>query len=250
MAMVDNVTKALMLDKYSIDGKTILLLQQDDSSPFLHSLLAQSAKMRRKILLVSFSQVLGYYHSIGTRLGWNSNMLLSSGQLQFIGGLQAVKDAFTNPESSNPFSFLNKSHSFSLSDLLLKVESILTSWHEEEFTFVLDELHYLCSIGVEMHDVGRFYQACHSLVQACPKGALIVSTGVFSQESEETQCSKLFAHWSDLVLTDKGLKTGRSKDVSGILAVNWKIPPFSEQLYHYKCFDRGIRMFAPGTAVL
>lgn len=248
--MVDNVTKALMLDKYCVDGKSILLLQQDDASPFLHSLLALSAKSKRKVLLVSFGQVLGYYHSIGTRLGWNPNASISSCSLQFIGGLQVVKDAFLDPEGLNIFSFIHGNNHFCLSSLLSEIESTITKWHNEQFTVVLDELHHLCSIGIETKDIVKFFQSCHSLVQACLGGAFIVTTGVFCENSDETKCSKLFAHWSDLVLTEKGLKTGRSKDISGILAVNWNIPPFSEQLYHYKCFDRGIRMFAPGTAVL
>jgi hypothetical protein len=74
--------------------------------------------------------------------------------------------------------------------------------------------------------------------------------GVTPSDKEVIQCSQLLAHWCDLVITEKGLQTGKSKDLTGSLTVNWNIHPFTEQHFHFKCYDRGIKMFAPGTAVL
>nr|CAH0100833.1 unnamed protein product [Daphnia galeata] len=248
--MADTVIKALMLDKIQMDGKSILIIQHSDGSPFLHSLLTQSARQGRKIVLVSFSHSVGYYHNVGTRLGWNLNNLLSKNQVVFIGGLQALKDSFRFQNSSNPFDFLFNSNTCPLQTLLFSIKEVISNWGEQPFSLVIDELDCLFSLGVKTSHVVNFFQQCHSLVQLNSKGSLIISMGVTSTDKENIQCSTLLSHWSDLVLTEKGLQTGKSKDLTGSLIVNWNISPSTEQQFHFKCYDRGIKMFAPGTAVL
>ena len=248
--MADTVIKALMLDKIPMDGKSLLLVQHNDGSPFLHSLLTQSARQGRKICLVSFNHSVGYYHSVGTRLGWNLNNLLSKNQAIFIGGLQALKDSFRSLNSSNPFDFLFNPDSCPLQALLLSIREVISSWGEQPFSLVIDELDCLLSLGVQPNHIVKFFQHCHSLVQSNSKGSLIISMGVTPFDKENIQCSTLLSHWCDLVLTEKGLQTGKSKDLTGSLTVSWNITPFTDQHFHFKCYDRGIKMFAPGTAVL
>lgn len=240
-----------MLDKIQIDGKTILIVQHNQGgSPFLHSLLTQSARQGRKICLVSFNQTADYYHNIGTRLGWNLNSLLAKKQVVFIGGLQTLKETMRLQDSTNPFEFVSKPSLWPLEALLSSIKDTISHWGDQPFSLVIDELDCLFSLGIVLKDVICLFQNCHSSIQKAPKGSLVVSVGVVPTDNEMIQCSSLLSHWSDLVLTEKGLQTGKSKDLTGILRVNWNIPPVSEQHFHFKCFDRGIRIFAPGTAVL
>ncbi len=239
-----------MLDKIPIDGKTVLIVQHNYGSPFLHSLLTQCARQGRKICLVSFNQSVGYYHNIGTRLGCNLNNLISKNQAVFVGGLQALKDSFRLQNSSNTFDFVFNNSTSSLQALFTAIEGATSSWDNQPYSLVIDELDCLINLGIHLTDIVQFFQHCHTLVQKGSKGSLVVSIGVTPTDREITQFSSLLSHWSELVLTEKGLQTGKSKDLSGILTVNWNIPPFTEQHFHFKCFDRGIRMFAPGTAVL
>ena len=249
--MADPVAKALMLDKVQIDGKVVLIVQKiNDGSPFLHSLLAHCARQGRKICLVSVSQSVGLYQSVGTRLGWNLSNLLSKNQAVFIGGLHSLKDSFKLQKSTDPFDFVFNPCISHLQALFSAIEAATSNWVDQPFSIFIDELDCLTNLGVQLNDVVNFFQQCHSLIQKNSKGSLIVSVGVTQNDKEITQYSSLLSHWSDLVLTEKGLQTGKSKDLSGILTVNWNIPPCTEQQFHFKCFDRGIRMFAPGTAVL
>lgn len=248
--MADTVIKALMLDKIQMDGKSLIIVQHNDGSPFLHSLLTQSARQGRKICLVSFNHSVGYYHNVGTRLGWNLNNLLSKNQAVFIGGLQTLKDSSRLQNCSNPFDFLFNPSTCPIQTLLLSIQEVVSNWVEQPFSLVIDELDCLLSLGVEPKHLVKFFQHCHSLVQTNSKGSLIISMGVTPSDKEVIQCSQLLAHWCDLVITEKGLQTGKSKDLTGSLTVNWNIHPFTEQHFHFKCYDRGIKMFAPGTAVL
>lgn len=248
--MADTVMKALMLDKIQIDGKSVLIVQHSDGSPFVHSLLTHSARQGRRICLVSFSQSIGYYHNVGTRLGWNLNNLLSKNQAVFIGGLHTLKNSFQSQCPSNPFNFLFNPASCPLQALFLAIESVILGWIEQPFSVVIDELDCLLNLGIEPKEVIKFFQQCHSLIQTYSNGSLVVSIGVTPLDKEITQCSMLLSHWSDLILTERGLQTGKSRDLTGTLTVKWNVSPFSEQHFHFKCFDRGVKMFAPGTAVL
>lgn len=248
--MADTIMKALMLDKIQIDGKSVLIVQQNDGSPFLHSLLSQSARQSRRICLVSFSQSIGYYHNVGTRLGWNLNNLLTKNQAVFVGGLHTLKESFRLQQSSNPFDFLLHPGTWPLQTLFLAIKSVIINWNEQPFSLVIDELDCLFSLGIEPKLVVQFFQQCHSLIQTYSNGCLVVSMGVTPIDKDIAQCSTLLSHWSDLILMERGLLTGKSRDLTGMLTVKWNISPFSEQHFHFKCFDRGIKMFAPGTAVL
>lgn len=249
--MADTVVKALMLDKIKIDGKTVLIVQHNYGSPFLHSILTHSARQGRKICLVSFNQSADYYHSVGSRLGWNLNNLSSKNQAIFIGGLLSLRDTMKKKDSANPFNFVFEQSTSPLDGLLSTIKDVLVSWTGQPFSLVFDELDSLINLGISPKDVVNFFQSCHSLI---PKnnsaGSFVVSIGVTATDTEMIRFSSLLSHWSDLVLTEKGLQTGRSKDLTGILSVNWNISPSSEEHFHFKCFDRGIRLFAPGTAVL
>lgn len=249
--MSDPVVKALLLDKIPIDGKVVLINQYNDGSPFVHSILAHCARQRRKICLIAFSESSGYYHSVGSRLGWNLNNLLSKNEAVFVGGLSALKESFQSSNPANPLDFvLHSCSSTPLEALLAAIRHTVSNWLDQPFSLVIDRLDSLFCMGIEFKDIIYFFQQCQALIQKHPKGSLIVSVGVTPNDTEIVQFTSLLAHWSELVLTEKGLQMGKSKDLSGSLAVNWTIAPKSEQHFHFKCFDRGIRMFAPGTAIL
>lgn len=250
--MSDSVSNALMLDKIPLDGKAFLIIQKNHCSSFIHSLLCHSARQSRKLCLVSFNQTLTYYHNVGTRLGWNLKALQNKDQFAFVGGVNAlVKGNSNQQEQSNLFKFLFETNSSPLQTLREEVQNIITKWAGSgPFTLVIDDLESLINLGVEIKDIVSFYQFCQSLIHSSSGGigSLIVSIGLSTQADVEIKhLSSLLSHWSDLVLTERGLQTGRSKDLSGTLHVHWNIPPFTDQHYQFKCFDRGIKMFAPGT---
>jgi len=245
--MADGVTKAFMLDKIPIGGKSILIVQEETSSPFFQSFLAQSAKSGRKMCLVSFNQNQSYYHNVGTRLGWNSKLLHDKNQFTFIGGLPQFQ---FNPESDeNAFDFLYKDLVFPLQTLALIIKDTIELWGPSPITLFIDELNSLFNLGVPMTDVVKFYQFCRAMVNTTNTSnlSLIVSSGNTVNDSEALQCTSFLSHQSHLVLTEKGLQTGLSKDLSGSVTMDWKIAPYHHQQFQYKSFERGIRIFAPGT---
>ena len=262
--MADQVSKALMLDKIPLSGKAVVVVQHNDndSSPLFHALLAYNAKQSRRLGIVSLNHTPNYFHSVGSRLGWNLQTQKSNGNLVFISELDTLKASLKG--QSDKFAFMFHPSASPLENLFSEIEKTISSWSSQQlpFTLVIDELDCLLSTGVQLCDVVAFYQRCHSLtVQQSSnfngrgEGALIVSLGCrIAADVEATQLANLLSHWSDLVLTEKGLETGRSKDLSGSLSVHWNIstptdvegPP--TQHYQFKCFDRGIRLFAPGTS--
>ena len=254
--MADQVSKALMLDKIKLSGKSVLVVQHNDydSSHFLHALLANNAKQGRKQCIVSLNHTANYYHSVGSRLGWNLQAQRSSGNLVFLSELDTYKATLKG--QSDKFAFMFHPITSPLENLLNELKKSISSWSCQQlpFTLVIDQMECLLSSGLQLHDVMAFYQRCHSLATEDGIGALIVSLGCrIAADVEASQLTNLLSHWSDLVLTEKGLETGRSKDLSGSLSVQWNIstpedlegPP--TQHYQFKCYDRGIRLFAPGT---
>jgi len=245
--MSDGVAKAFMLDKIPIDGKSILIAQEESSSTFFHSFLAQSAKSGRNICLVSFNQNQSYYHNIGSRLGWNSKTLQSKNQFTFIGGLPLFP--LKSNSDTSAFDFLCDSTEFPVKSLILMIKDVIVKWGHSPITLFIDELNSLLNLGVPLKDAVTFYQFCRAMVDATDNAniSLIVSSGNTLNDLEGRQCTSLFSHQSHLVLTEKGLQTGLSKDLSGTVTMDWKIAPYHHQQYQYKSFERGIRIFAPGT---
>lgn len=245
--MADGVTKAFMLDKIPVDGKSIFILQEESSSPFFHTFLSQNAKLGRNICLVSFNQNQSYYHNIGTRLGWNSKTLQSKNQFAFIGGLPLFP--FNSESDKSAFDFLFDDTEFPLKTLALIIKDTIEKWSPSPVTLFVDELNSLLNLGVSMKHVVAFYQFCRAMVGITDTAniSLIVSSGSSVNDLEAMQSASLFSLQSHLVLTEKGLQTGLSKDLSGTVTMDWKIAPYHHQQYQYKSFERGIRIFAPGT---
>ena len=177
----------------------------------------------------------------------NSKLLHDKNQFTFIGGLPQFQ---FNPESDeNAFDFLYKDLVFPLQTLALIIKDTIELWGPSPITLFIDELNSLFNLGVPMTDVVKFYQFCRAMVNTTNTSnlSLIVSSGNTVNDSEALQCTSFLSHQSHLVLTEKGLQTGLSKDLSGSVTMDWKIAPYHHQQFQYKSFERGIRIFAPGT---
>ena len=231
-----------MLDQIPISGKCVTILENCDVSPFVHTFLAHSAKQGRKICLVSFNQSKTYYHNVGARLGWNPQQAELKNNYMIVDALSCFKSAVQNQGESNSFSFLvNNEHP--LQSLSASIGNVLTDWSDSTVTLILDRLDCLFSLGLSMQEAASFYSFCRSFVG--PSTALITSTAVNPEDTQIRQYCNLLSHSSDLVLTVRGLQTGLSKDLTGSVTVSWSTE-LTRNL-HFKCFDRGVRIFAPGT---
>jgi len=250
--MADEVSRALMLDKFLLDGKSVLIAQYTDTSPFIHTFLAHSAKNGRKICLVTFNQAATYYHNIGTRLGWNSQLLQNKDQFRVIEGLLGISQELNSTSDGNLFDFILNENQNPLVKLFLSVEEILRRWLDSPVTLIIDRLDCLLSLGISTNDILQFYQQCHSLVKdtSAVQGAFVTSIELASEDKALVHFTNLLSHWCDLVLTVKGLETGVSKDLTGSVSIQWAGNQQQKAYFHFKCFDRGVRMFSPGLAIL
>ena len=250
--MADEVSRALMLDKLLLDGKSVLIAQYTDTSPFIHTFLAHSAKNGRKICLLTFNLTATHYHNIGTRLGWNSQLLQNKEQFRVIEGLLGISQELNSASDGNLFDFILNEKQYPLLNLFHRVEKILTGWPDSPVTLIIDRLDCLLSLGISTKDILQFYQQCHNLVKGTSSmhGAFVTSIELASDDKVLVHCTNLLSHWCDLVLTVKGLETGVSKDLTGSVSIQWAGNQQLKAYFHFKCFDRGVRMFSPGLAIL
>ena len=229
--MADEVLRVLTTNQFSLNGKSVLITQYTDLSPFSHTFLAQGAKEGKKILLISFCQPSTVYHNIGSRLGWNSQLLQSRDRFLFMDGLAILQKDPT------------------LGALAQNVEEILSMWSEAPVMLLVDRLDCLFLLGATSAQVFGFFKHCRDLIKG--KSTLVTSLELAAHDQQLSNCATLLSHWSDLVMVVKGLETGVSKDLTGRVTIHWSHShTINLQHFHFKSFDRGVRMFAPGLAVL
>ena len=224
-----------------------------DASFLIHHLIAFHLKNNNRVVLVSFLNGFKHYSSIGLKLGINLTTSINEGNFTFI-------DCFSqNNEILVSSSVGCESKEYSLSHLsaLLKecIDQHRVNYPAVPLTLLIDDFSTPIMLGVALVAALDFVFSTRALLETKLAVQSSLCVLVAAHEEIESPESKLLAHLaseSDVVLTAQGLASGFYKEVHGRLISRYRralsAVAWQKEECHYKLEDRGVKLFAIGTA--
>ena len=222
-----------------------------DASFLIHHLIAFHLKINHRVVLVSFLNGFKHYNSIGLKLGINYTTSINEGTLTFI-------DCFSESDEvlvSNSVACESKDV---LSHLLARLQDCIAqhqvSCPDVPLTLLIDDYSTPVMLGLPLVRALDLIFSTRALLEttlAVQASVCVHVSALEELESPETRLVRHLASESDVILTVEGLASGVCKEVHGKLVSRRRSPyaiDWHREECHYKLEDRGVKLFAIGTA--
>ncbi|XP_030829613.1 elongator complex protein 6 [Strongylocentrotus purpuratus] len=228
-----------------------------DGSFILHHFLTQYLKSSSKVVFLGLAQSFSHYNAVAQKLGVNLMAARTSGQLDFISGLQysfpLMREEGSSVQSSSQDTILQDCIiSKSLHPLYKQLQKYIgkeTGTQTYDGTLLMiDDLSILHSLGVETSQIANFMQYCQQ------SGSIVSLLHCDGDEDEEMlSLSTQLQHACTCHLMIEGLPTGFSKDVHGQLTIRQKSSNVdnarpSKKMLQFKITDKNVSFFPAGTS--
>lgn len=212
-----------------------------DSNFIITHLMKQVLIEGNKLVLVIFHNTLGHYHNIGKRLGYDFLKQVDEGCIKTIEPLKDIVDNIGNGDGY----FLNDKEEI-VKGLFNKIKANvdeLVSKSDGRVYLIIDDISHFLDLGVDLRLVIFFTNYCLSLVNR--GNVCLITNNHVSTKSDEIISNNL-NYISDVVIEILPLKTGISREVTGVINIENKE---KSSQFHFKSFDKGIKIFHLGESV-
>lgn len=250
--MADTVLTHLDLNS---DDKIIAIRENklSDANFILTSLISKTFSDQNSLCLVILHNTLGHYQNVGKRLGYDLLAQISADRARTIEPMKQIVDDIASSNTMPVYLQQNKEtvvrHLFN--EIKQNIDELQKQNGGRCMSLVIDDISHLFDLGVDLKNVLRFLKYCNGLVVSS-NVTVIVNCHV-STEIDEIVANIMF-HSADLCVNVSALRTGRSRNVSGVLSVNRNTSTKNQHqqtsTYHFKLTDRDIKLFAPGRAII
>lgn len=244
--MTNAVLTALGLDKLSKPGEFLVIEENGtaDASFILSSIMGKHIKEKQKIILVLFHNIIGHYHAIGLKLGYNMFSLHKSKELVVVDGLKFMSSLCVDPDFSK--------NQYSLRSLLFEVKQHIHEMSNEEHVYlVIESISNLLLNNFILKEVSCFIHYIRTLMYENKNLSLVCLVHNIEDCDDFMSLVNSLKHVSNLLVTVNDLQTGKAADVTGSFVVKTKgteLQKWNEQnVYHYQLLDKSIKVFAPGV---
>ncbi|XP_071481654.1 elongator complex protein 6-like [Diadema antillarum] len=238
-------------------GNFFLVTEADDAdaSFLIHHFLSWYLKSGCKVIFLGLAQSFSHYSAVSQKLGVNLPAAKTSGQLEFISGLQycipLVKGSLLQEEREDCV-LQDCIRSGSMNPLYnILRDSLTKETGAQPYSNVLvliDDISILQSLGLDTRLISDFIQYCQW--QGCLVTLLHCDTGQ-DEDEEMLYLSNRLQHTCSCHLRVEGLSSGFCKDVHGQLTIVQKLdhdPAESRKLLQFKVTDKNVSFFAAGTS--
>lgn len=220
-----------------------------DATFILASVMSKCISENKNICLVTLHNTFSHYQNIGRRLGFDLSKHTQENHFQLVDPLNdIVEDLFSINETNKYYSVDPKIIAKKLfSQIYNQTEPLLVN--NEHCCVIIDDLSHLIDLGLDLKLLSHFVQ--HLVDFTLNKDVAIVVNCHATSPVGDILANLLF-YSADLRIVVSALKTGRSKNVSGVLNVirNCEYSTNNASTYHYKLMEKDIRVFAPGRAFI
>lgn len=246
--MSSDIVGSLELDKKCVAGKVIVAkeINRCDSSFLLSCVLNHCIRNKSALLILSTHNSLTHYQNIGLRMNYSIKKQIDSGIIQFYNIGEIGLNRLLSGED------------ISLSAISERIEEIINSMKENynSVNIVLDGVSHLFDMHYTLKEVNSFCKDLIYFVKNDPDTFIILHCNLVEDDVTHVMAN-LVAHKAHTVLEIASLASGWSADVSGHLTIRQpglkfdKEHMFTMELksskHLFKLFDRGVKLFAPGT---
>lgn len=214
-----------------------------DSNFVITHLIKQILVEGNKLCFVILHNTLGHYHNVGKRLGYDFLQQIEQGCISTIEPLKDIVE-----EIGNGISYLIEDKEQIVKALFTKIKNSideLAGSTPNRVYLIIDDISHLLDLGIDLKFIISFINYCLSLVNN-DRVSVVINTHVCGK-SDEIICNNL-NYVSDVVIEVLPLKTGISREVTGVMNVE-KSGKTQVAQFHFKAYDRGIKTFHLGESV-
>lgn len=234
-----------------------------DASFLIHHFLSQYLKGGCRVVFLALAQSLGHYNAVAQKLGVNLTALKTSGQLDFISGLQyslpLMRTSISRDTNDNVLGDCIDSKSLQpLYKLLRESLEISTGSQTHLPTLLLiDDVGILHSLGVDTGQINDFLKYCQATLMRDQKqssGSMVTLLHCDPDDDDDVvYLSNQLQHACTCHLKVEGLPSGFCKDVHGQMTIiqkptNADITRPTRKLLQFKITDKNVSFFAVGTS--
>ena len=181
-------------------------------------------------MIVGLENSFGHYHGAGVKLGLNLLQLRQSDRVVFYDGLKNLPKLFEEDLEDE--------------ELVKTIFSDIKKSVRDNTLIIVDQVSILTSLGVGAKYV---YLLCHYLsllINSFNNSQLVIR--MFDSSDGQSQLVNLVSSLSSCHVSVRGLETGESRDVSGVLLIS--TPDTDTKILQFKILDKDVKVFAPGTS--
>lgn len=245
--MAADILTSLQIDK-QLPGRVIVVkeINNCDSSFLISSVLNHSIKNKHGIFVISTHNSLSHYQNVGIKMNYNLLKHIDSGLVKFYNlGEECVNDILNNEQKL-------------LQTLTVKLKETIQQMQTEHavVNIILDGITHLLDLQFSLRDINYFCKEVVNIARA-NNSFVLCHCHVASEDDVSNVIPNLLSHKSDILLEIENLSSGWSADVSGHLTIKHTGRKFEQEhiytidikpsKYLFKLFDRGVKLFAPGT---
>lgn len=245
--MSADIISCLQLDK-ELSSRIFVVREINgcDSSFILIHEMSYCIKNKQSLLIISTHNSMNHFQNIGLKMNINLERHIHSGLIEFYNlGEDILSNIFNNEE-------------YSLQEIFIRVKNRIKALQEkhEKVNVVVDGISHLFDVQYNLKDINEFTKKLIEIV-TCHNNSFIVYHCFDLIEDVTHSLSNLLSHKAHTILEVQSLPSGWSTDISGHLTVKYPGQTFDNDhlfsldckssRYLFKLFDRGVKLFAPGT---
>lgn len=225
------------------DDKTITVIEHElaDANFIITHLLKQFLSESKKVCFVIWHNSLGHYQNVMKRLGVDLLKKLEDGEVVVVQGLKRLLDEIVN---DGDVAALRETIAEVFFEEVKKSVGGFVKNNENVY-LIVDDYSHLFDLGVGLREVLGFVNKCVNLGND-ERVCVVLGTHV-SDKSDKIVANSL-TYASDVTIVVSTLKTGRSRDVTGVIdVVRNRVDRVDT--FHYQATEKEIRSFCPGQSL-
>lgn len=221
------------------EDKTITVIEHElaDANFIITHLLKQILNESNKVCFVIWHNSLGHYQNVLKRLGVDLLKKVEEGEVVVLQGLKRLLEEIVNDGDAAV-----------LQEVFFEEvkESVGRFVKNNENVFlVVDDFSHLFDLGVGLREVLGFVNKCMNLAN---DGRVSVVLGGHVSDRSDRIVANSLTYTSDVTIGVSTLKTGRSRDVTGVIdVVRNRVDKVDT--FHYQATEKEIRTFCPGQSL-
>lgn len=218
---------------------TILEHNLADANFIVSHLLKQGLELRRKICFVILHNTVGHYQNVLKRLGLDLLKKKEEGEVVIIEPLKELLESIVNDGNVACVQEQLPERIF------FDIESTLHAFVDCEMQVIIDDFSHLMDLGATTRELLGFVNRCVNLTN---DDRVSVVMCMHVADNSDGVIGKGLTYISDTTMVVRALKTGRSRDVTGVIDV-MRNRANTVDTYHYKATDKEIKTFSPGQSL-
>lgn len=244
--MSADIVTLLHLEKV-LSSRVIVVkeINRCDSSFITSCVLNHCIKNKTAVIIVSTHNSLQHYQNVGLKMNYNLQRYVDTG----------LVDIFKLGE----FCIDSLLSNINIPELIQKVQEKVISMQKKHdaVNVILDGISHLFDLNYSLTEVNTFCKELIEYVTNNNNSFVLFHCNIANEDDVSCVMSNLLSHKAHTVLEIENLPSGWSTDVSGHLTIKYPGVKFdTEHLYImdikpsrylFKLFDRGVKLFAPGT---